>query len=92
MRTSNLLITSLFAVSILATPSLFACNITAKVKKDTSKSAFIAGQSFSDKQLKALATVCSIKKQVMNTTELVNLETLAYNKKIERLKNPKKAN
>jgi hypothetical protein len=62
------------------------CEITLKSKKSDSSSAKIGDVTFSKKQLAALASVCTVKRSSFSTDELIQLETLAYNKRIAKLK------
>lgn len=74
------------ALSSIAFNSHAACEITLKSKTATTAGAKIGDVSFSKKQLEALAKVCTVKRDLFSTDELIALEKIAFDKKINKLK------
>lgn len=83
----TLLIGSLIALITIASSQ--ACEITLKSKTLTTTGAKIGDVSFSKKQIEALSSVCNVKRTTLSTEELIQLEEIAFQKRIAKLKAPK---
>jgi hypothetical protein len=62
------------------------CTILAKKKKAKAKTVYVDGVSIPKKVREALKTQCDFKVSVFTKDELIQMETKAFNKKIEKIK------
>lgn len=80
-----------FVLSLLtiALNSHASCELTLKSKTATTSGAKIGDVSFSKKQIEAIKSQCSVKRETFSNDELIKLEEMAFQKRIEKLKNKK---